>query len=109
MGAAAARAASLLLNNLLTLVQGRWLLGLNPFSPSLLKPVLAGFLAFSVTWWGIENGWIHQSRTGALVGGITVFVVFLSILLLCGLNLEDKEVLAETRKAIHKRMGSTKR
>ncbi len=109
LGAAAARAASLLLNNVLTLVQGRWLLGLNPFSPSLLKPALAGILAFSATWWGIANGWVNQSHTGALVGGITVFVVFLGTLLLCGLNFEDKEVIAEIRKAIHKRMGSTKR
>ena len=104
-GAAGARAASLLVNNALTLVQGKWILGLNPFSLALLKPILAGAVACSAGWWALDSDWLGQSPLDALMGSVAVAGIFLGVLLALGLGAEDKEVLAAARNSIRRRLG----
>ena len=107
-GAAGARAASLLVNNALTLVQGKWILGLNPFSLALLKPALAGILACAAGWWALDSGWLEQSPLDALMGSVAVAGIFLGALLAMGLGAEDKEVIAAARQTIRRRLGGRK-
>ena len=99
-GAAIARAAGILVNCVLTLTQGWWILGLNPWHKDLWKPSLAGLLAAGA-------GWTLQSNldlTGfplAIIAGLGIGAVYCVATWAFGLSEDDKQILYKGSKPIH--------
>jgi O-antigen/teichoic acid export membrane protein len=92
IGAALATSLVTILNELVRMAQIRWLLGINPYSTSFLKPVVAGGATALVVWASksLLSG-IPLLVVGAVIGGMT----FLMILVALGLE-DDDRILIES-------------
>jgi O-antigen/teichoic acid export membrane protein len=95
LGAAVARATGILVNSILTLAQGWWILGLNPWHRQLWKPTIAGLLSAATAWTIVQNNFA-DGFLGAAIAGVGVLVTYLGAILLLGLTEEDKELLRKT-------------
>jgi O-antigen/teichoic acid export membrane protein len=104
LGAAVAQGVMLATVNLMGLVQVRWLLSLQPYTPKYRKPLLAAGAA-GVTLYGVleltaeaGNRALHSPLLSVISGGSLLAVVYVAGLLLQGLESEDQRLLASAAK-----------
>ena len=96
-GASAAVALSMLLMGLATVIEGRAIFGMLPFTLSYLKPLIAAGVALSITLW-IDQG-LPPNRFLFLGGSFAIFALsYLAALVLIGLDPADRFVLAKAKE-----------
>jgi O-antigen/teichoic acid export membrane protein len=101
LGAAIARAGSLLSNSILTLTQGYYILGLNPLHSALVKPTIAGLFGFGVGWCLLKFGILGMSLGHAVLGGMLIALAYALLLAKMGLDQQDKDVLLAGSRPLH--------
>ncbi len=103
MGAATAMAAAVILDNAVTLLSVRRLLGLWPYSRLYLKPIVGGALAISVAY--AVKLWLPTSQGIPTVLVLTpLFLVsYLTLLFAFGLSVSDQQLLGTFYQAFRRR------
>jgi O-antigen/teichoic acid export membrane protein len=89
IGAALVTSLITVLNELARVIQIKWLLGIHPYSITFVKPLIAGAVTAVCVWVSksVLSG-ISLLISGGLLGALT----FVSVLLLLGLEKEDKRL-----------------
>jgi O-antigen/teichoic acid export membrane protein len=90
-GAAIAATASLILTNVLRVVELWRLYGVHPFTRALLKPVMAGLLAAGL----VAGARLLLDGPMALVAALLGIVFYLTMLILQGLEREDRTAIEQ--------------
>ena len=94
MGAATATLITLSFIAFIRIIQNWKLLQLTPWSPKLIKPILAGIMAFAAgNYLKVFIMPFHTILT-LISGGFIIFIVFFIILWLLGLDEDDSGLLA---------------
>jgi O-antigen/teichoic acid export membrane protein len=105
LGAGVAMAGGLVLQNSVTLVRVRQVLGVWPYNREYLKPLIAGLLAASVSFL-LRS--LAPALTGLLAVGVfaPLFLVgFVGLLLVFGLNPSDRQLIAALWTAVRRTAG----
>ncbi len=101
LGAAIARAGANLANCILTLTEGYLILGLNPLQGALIKPVIAVAIAASGAYGLVELGVLKYTLFHAVLGGLTLSIIYTIVTALLGLDDDDKHVLLAGSRPLH--------
>jgi len=103
VGVAVATAISVVIVNLLRLMQVFWLFRLLPYDITFVKPVLAGIVAMAVTW-VTGNILFNNSGLFAVIFNIGLLLAtFSGSILLLGLSQEDKVILQRFGNRLRRR------
>lgn len=101
LGAAVAGALVIALINLLRLAEVWWLMGIHPFAPAFLKPLLAALPAFIAGW-----AWLHwlplRNILFLLAACVALSLVYLAGLLFLRLDEGDHLLLAAVRTRLRR-------
>lgn len=102
-GAAVATAASLVLVNILLVLEAHHIIGLNPFSRGMLMPFAASIIPLSVVYLALKT-YFQTVPVWALVPGFIVFggLYLFNLIILGGLKKEDKEIIAGIGRKVGK-------
>jgi len=101
VGAAVAASASLVLVNIVRVVEGFRLLGVQPYERPIWKSIAAGGGTWAVMWW-LKEGWQVQNLILLVCAAVASYFVFLAAL---GLDLEDVAVLREVGRQVRHRLA----
>ena len=99
LGAAIARASGIATNCILTLTQGWWLLGLNPWHRDLCKPAAAGALAGSVAWI-IQTNLPFTGFLLAITASLATVAIYGASIVVLKLSKEDRRILEKINQPI---------
>lgn len=96
IGAAVAVSVGIVLVNILRLIQSYEIIGCSPFSPYLIKPIIAAILAGAISYFFFPIGKIYPLfNLMTLVGMFSL--TYAACILLFGINKEDKMLLLAAR------------
>jgi O-antigen/teichoic acid export membrane protein len=103
LGAAAGAAASMLLVNLMRMVEVYVVRGIAPFHRSQIKPLVAGAIAALPTWFAV--GAVEHALGRALLPCGIFLLVYAVALLGLRLEAEDRMLLGRMGRAVRRRVG----
>jgi len=91
IGAAVSASASLIIMNLIRVVEGWQLVGVHPFERDVWKPLTAGVMSFGIVW--SLQFWLQPHRL--LLGAGLMALSYAALLIALGFNDDDVVVLRE--------------